>query len=355
MGVLTDPVANKVVGPPVITNFMGPARFIDIPCDSTFQTLLSVVDIVLISHSHYDHLDIDMAKIIGNSKLWIVPLGLKAILERVGITNCVELNWWDSYKTTVTCSHVPVGDVGSSSSSSNGSSDKIVHSGSFDHTMNTKRETKTQEIEVTLTPAKHWSARTFFDRNKSLWGSFVISSEGQKFFFSGDTAYCSVFKQIGEKHGPFDLAAIPIGAYKPRWFMKDVHCDPTEAVMIHKDLRSRRSMAIHWGTYPLAEEDPIEPALELARARESQDVSTIEFFTMKHGETCDVGDDVEKNKIMTTDFATVQHPELYEQFLLLNHKEEISDTKVIKSTNNGLHRSCTAVSSSSAPIQPRPE
>ena len=309
MGVLTDPVFNKVVGPPIITNFMGPARFMEPPCDSPYESLLSVVDIVLISHSHYDHLDIDTVKLIGNSKLWVVPMGVKAILEQVGVTNCIELNWWDSYRTTVTCSSHAKDDVDNTSK----------HNEGHESTMSTNGNETHQEIEITLTPVKHWSARTFYDRNTSLWGSYVISSKEQKFFFTGDTAYCSVFKQIGERYGPFDFAAIPIGAYKPRWFMKDVHCDPAEAVMIHKDLRSKKSVGIHWGTYPLAEEDPIEPAMELARARESQDVSTSDFFTMKHGETCNINDYVGEN---STDFATIQHPELYKKYLLLRHEEE---------------------------------
>ena len=321
---MTDPVFNKVVGPPIITNFVGPARFMDPSCE--YQSLLSVVDIVLISHSHYDHLDIDMAKVIGNSKLWVVPMGVKAILEKVGVTNCIELNWWDTYRTTVACSHA---------------FNASGRNGCHGNTMGTNGRKTYQEIEITLTPAKHWSARTFFDRNTSLWGSYVVSSEEQKFFFTGDTAYCSVFKQVGERYGPFDLAAIPIGAYKPRWFMKDVHCDPVEAVMIHKDLHSKKSIAIHWGTYPLAEEDPIEPAMELARARESQDISTNDFFTMKHGETCNFCVDMGKNSDTTADFATVQYPELYKKFLLHRREEELVKKRKDKAVKQPMRDSFT--------------
>ena len=128
-------------------------------------------------------------------------------------------------------------------------------------------------------------------------------------------------------YGPFDMAAIPIGAYKPRWFMKDVHCDPTEAVMIHKDLRSKKSMAIHWGTYPLAEEDPIEPALELARARDLFSLSTNDFFTMRHGETCNTKGDNVNDDSVPADFATIQYPELYKKFLLHRHREEVNKEK----------------------------
>jgi N-acyl-phosphatidylethanolamine-hydrolysing phospholipase D len=169
VGIISDPVWNEVVGPPIITNFMGPRRLVDPP--ARVSELLPLFDIVLISHSHYDHLDLDTARLIGNSKLWIVPLGIKAILSSIGISNCIELNWWDSYKTYV----------------------------------------KGEIVEITLTPAKHWSARSFYDRNTSLWGSFVMSCNGEKMFFAGDTAYCPVFKQIGEKFGPFNFSAIPIG------------------------------------------------------------------------------------------------------------------------------------------------
>lgn len=169
IGIISDPVWSDVVGPPIIVKFMGPKRVVDPP--ASVSSLLPFFHIVLISHSHYDHLDLETAQYIGDSKLWIVPLGVKAILGSVGISNCIELNWWDSYKTEI-----------------NGES-----------------------VEITLTPTKHWSARSFYDRNTSLWGSFVMSSMGKNFFFTGDTAYCPVFKQIGEKFGPFHFSAIPIG------------------------------------------------------------------------------------------------------------------------------------------------
>jgi N-acyl-phosphatidylethanolamine-hydrolysing phospholipase D len=127
------------------------------------------------------------------------------------------------------------------------------------------------------------------DRNTCLWGSYAVLAQKSKFFFTGDTAYCSVFKRIGAKYGPFDLAAIPIGAYAPRWFMKDVHNNPEEAIQIHKDLCTRQSVAIHWGTFPLADEDPIEPALELARVRDVLGMAQKEFSVVAHGETFQVG------------------------------------------------------------------
>ena len=174
------------------------------------------------------------------------------MLASLGVTNCVELDWWQTHNYTAPSTGA--------------------------------------NIEIVFTPAKHWTARSITDRNTCLWGSFAVLGKESRFFFTGDTAYCSVFKQIGAAFGPFDIAAIPIGAYLPRWFMRDVHCNPSEAVLIHQDLQARQSVAIHWGTFPMADEDAAEPALELARARDVRHVAAQDFFTMKHGETLTVGE-----------------------------------------------------------------
>jgi N-acyl-phosphatidylethanolamine-hydrolysing phospholipase D len=172
--------------------------------------------------------------------------------------------------------------------------------------------------EVIFCPTKHWTARGFCDRNTCLWGAFAVRSGNTKFFFSGDTAYCEVFKLIGDKLGPFDVSAIPIGAYSPRWFMKDEHCNPNEAVKIHQDLRSKQSIAIHWGTYPMTDEDKIEPALELARARDLVELPTDKMFTLAHGETWIVGDQPRN------DLAT-KYPYLYGKYLESKRHESASD------------------------------
>ena len=236
-----------------------------------------VVDVCLLSHTHYDHMDIPSIKRIGNRALWIVPLGVKSLLKKIGINNCVELNWWQTHT--------------------------LKHSPSLESTTLISKN-----VEIVFTPAKHWSGRTLFDRNTALWGSFAVLTPSCKFFFAGDTSYCSIFKTIGKHFGPFDLAAIPIGAYKPRWFLKEVHCDPSEAIDIHNDLMAKQSIGIHWGTFPLADEDLQEPPLELARVRNLKNISVNDFFTMKHGETLLVGDS------SSHDFATV-NPTLYNSYL----------------------------------------
>lgn len=263
LNILTDPVWSDYASP---MQFMGPKRYTRPALDLNKLD----VDIVLLSHTHYDHLDYETAKKIGNSALWVVPLGVSNVLNSFGVTNSIELDWWSSYKIT--------------------------------------RHGNDEPVEVTLTPAKHWSSRNPFDRNKTLWGSFVVKSAQKSFFFGGDSAYHDVFKLIGEKYGPFDFSALPIGAYKPRWFLKDNHCNPAEAVQIHKDLKSKQSVAIHWGTFPLSDEDYVEPALELARVRQIMGVTRDNFFSMVHGDTWIVGDKP------NGDFSTL-NPLMFEEYL----------------------------------------
>jgi len=254
---MTDPVFSMRCSP---VPFAGPKR-IQAPLFNIGQ--LKKLDVVLLSHTHYDHLDYDTAIRIrdhcGPHVKWIVPLGVSKILARWGITNVVELNWWEKHK--------------------------IVD------------ESKGVDVDVVFTPTKHWTGRSIFDRNKCLWGSFVVSSAQGRFFFGGDSSYCSVFKTIGDLYGPFDLAALAIGAYKPRWFMKHVHCDPSEAVKQHGDLRAKQSVGIHWGTFPLADEADIEPALDLAKHREQQALGARDFFTMGLGDTFLVGDEAPSNDV----------------------------------------------------------
>jgi hypothetical protein len=144
-----------------------------------------------------------------------VPLGLKAWFAGVGIGAVTELDWWDAVK----------------------------HRGPH----------------VTLTPVQHWSSRTPWDRDKTLWGGWVVEHPQLRFFFAGDTGYSRDFKDIGARLGYIDLAALPIGAYDPRWFMQIMHVNPEEAVQIHQDLRARHSVAMHWGTFILTDEPLDEP------------------------------------------------------------------------------------------------
>ncbi|XP_002741608.1 N-acyl-phosphatidylethanolamine-hydrolyzing phospholipase D-like [Saccoglossus kowalevskii] len=242
ISILTDPIFSKRCGP---TQFMGLKRFRDPPC--TIDELPQI-DAVVISHSHYDHLDLNSVKKLnsrfGQSLRWFVPLGLLQWMQNVGCHNVVELDWWQE-------SCLP------------------EHS----------------EMTFVFTPTQHSCQRGITDVDTILWGSWTVIGPRYKFFFGGDTAYCEAFKQIGKRYGPFDLAALPIGSYAPQWFMKWTHVNPTEAVQIHQDIKARKSIAIHWGTFTMADEQYMEPQQLLREALEEIQLSNDEFFTAKHGET----------------------------------------------------------------------
>ena len=116
---------------------------------------------------------------------------------------------------------------------------------------------------MVFTPANHWCKRSIADDNKCLWGSWAVIGPNKRFYFAGDTGYCEEFEKIGSQLGPFDMAAIPIGAYQPNWFMKYQHVHPGEAVEIHKDIKSKKSLGIHWGTFMLTTEYYLEPPVLL--------------------------------------------------------------------------------------------
>lgn len=159
---------------------------------------------------------------------------------------------------------------------------------------------------ATLTPGQHHSGRTLWDRFQTLWGGFAVrGGGGRNFYFSGDTGYrsvpkgvkqgdavaearypaCPAFKEIGERLGPFDVAALPIGAYSPRWFMSSVHAAPHEAVLMHADVRAKNSVAMHWGTFPLTDESTDEPPRLLREAADAAGIGADKFATMDVGET----------------------------------------------------------------------
>ena len=240
VNILTDPHLTQRASP---FSFAGPKRYTS-PGLSLDD--LPIIDLILISHNHYDHLDeLTIKTIIKNQPdkppNIFVPLKLKQWFFDLGITNITELDWQESIKFG--------------------------------------------EWEVHAVPVQHWSARTPFDRNKTLWAGWVLETEGFRFFFAGDTGYSKDFKNLGEKFGQFDLAAIPIGAYEPRWFMKDAHVNPEEAVMIHQDINARYSVGIHWGTFIMTDEPVEEPPKRLLVALEKAGISEENFFVMEHGET----------------------------------------------------------------------
>lgn len=219
---------------------LGPRRFMPpaVPPEA-----LPPIDLLLISHNHYDHLCLDtLRRLPGRERTSVVvPLGLAPMLKARGFTDVREADWGH---------RVDVGGIG-----------------------------------VTALPAIHWSKRGLFDRNRTLWCSFAVDVPKRKLWFSGDTAYGPVFRDIGRDHGPFDLAMIPIGAYQPREMMGAHHADPEEAVQIGRDIGAARLVAMHWGTIRLTTEDPFEPPQRYRAAAERAGYAEEDAWLMKIGET----------------------------------------------------------------------
>ncbi|OAK66681.1 MBL fold metallo-hydrolase [Variovorax paradoxus] len=270
LNVLTDPVFGERASP---VSFAGPKRF----QPGVALKDLPRIDLVLISHNHYDHLDEDSVKALnaqaGGPPLFVVPLGIKPWLAERGVTNAVELDWWDSVTLPATPSAQALVQRNGAGIAAGASSDAV---------------------QVFLTPAQHWSARGLGDRMKTLWGGFALLSPKLHVFYSGDTGYSKDFadiqarlapRQADAQGGGFDLALLPVGAYEPRWFMKDQHVNPDESVRIHRELHARRSLGVHWGTFSLTDEALDQPPKDLAAARKAQGVADDAFFTLAIGET----------------------------------------------------------------------
>ena len=238
--ILTDPHFSQRASP---VQWAGPERAA--PLGLALEDL-PPIDIVVLSHDHYDSLDEQSIKQLrrrpgGDKTRFYVPLGFKNWFAIRGIDQVIEMDWWDRQQ--------------------NGA------------------------LEIIAVPVQHWSKRSVFSRNKTLWAGWVIDAGSFRFIFVGDTGYAPHFREIGEKLGPFDLAAIPIGAYEPRWFMKQHHVNPEESVQIHKDLRSKKSVAIHWGTFILTDEPLDEPPERLAAALRDNRIPQEDFSVLQHGQT----------------------------------------------------------------------
>ncbi len=247
LNILTDPTLADFAGP--YGRYGSPRR---VPAPLQPESLPSI-DIVLISHNHYDHLcdaTIRRLSAAGQTPHFYVPLGLKAWFNERGIKRVTELDWW---------SHVDLGLTPDS-------------------------------LRLHFTPSQHWSRRGLFDTNTTLWGGFALewTPEGKapwRFFYPGDTGYSADFKEIRLRLGPVDFLALPIGAYLPRDFMKPQHINPEEAVQIMLDLEAKQSMGVHWGTFMLTKEPFDQPLRDLVAAFRRFQLSHDRVWLMKHGET----------------------------------------------------------------------
>ncbi len=234
--ILTDPIWSERASP---VSWAGPRRYAR-PGVSLAE--LPPVDVVLISHTHYDHLDRPTIKQLGASPRYVLPPNLAPWFARLGIRNVVELPWWESADMS--------------------------------------------GIKVTAVPAKHWSKRNVFGRNTAGWGGYIIESPVGTIYFAGDTGYHpDYFKEIGKRFPHIDLALLPVGAYYPRAVFGRYHIDPREAVVLHKELGARRSVGMHWGTFKLTQEPLGEPPLFLASEVAAAGLAADTFSTMQIGET----------------------------------------------------------------------
>jgi len=234
---ITDPVFTTHAGPFGRT---GPRR-VRPPAPGIAE--LPPLDLVLLTHNHYDHLQPSSLRALasGGPEL-VTSLGLGPLVKPLGFRSGVELDWWQSHD---------VHGVG----------------------------------RVTSVPARHFSSRTLWDRNRTLWAGFIVESGGLTIYFAGDTGYSPAFEEIGRRFPQIDLALIPIGAYEPRWFMQPVHVNPEEAVRIHLDVGARRSIGMHFGTFQLTDEGIDEPMAALSRARDVARVAADAFGVLDFGET----------------------------------------------------------------------
>ncbi|HYX38564.1 MAG TPA: MBL fold metallo-hydrolase [Oligoflexus sp.] len=219
LNILTDPVWSDRVSP---VSWAGPKRVR--PPGLAFEKL-PPIHAVLVSHNHYDHLDVPTLQRLSreHKATIIVPLGDKVWLEKEGIDRLQQVDWGHKQ---------PLG----------------------------------AGVDMIFTPSQHWSARGLFDRNRSLWGSYLLQWAGKQIYFGGDTGYGPHFKAIQQAHGRIWLAMLPIGAYEPRWFMKQAHMNPEEAVQAHLDLQATRSLGIHYGSWQLTDEGIDEPVRALDAA-----------------------------------------------------------------------------------------
>ncbi len=236
VNILTDPHWSDRASP---VSFAGPRRLT--PPGLRFEDL-PPIHLVLISHDHYDHLDLPTVSRLATTHrpLFVVPLGLKAWFTERGITDVEELDWWQSLSA--------------------------------------------RGITATCLPAQHFSGRTLWDQNRRLWSSWAVAGGGKRFLFAGDTGYYEGFKEVGSRLGPFDLAAIPIGAYVPPEIMRMVHTTPEEALRIFLDVRAARVVALHWGTFDLADEPIEEPPRRLEAETRRLGLTSEQVWVLKPGE-----------------------------------------------------------------------
>ena len=238
LNILTDPIWSERASP---VTFAGPKR---IRAPGIEISDLPEIDLVLISHNHYDHLDTATLRQLRQQQnkepVIVSGLGNAALLRSLGYDQAIELDWSDS--------------------------------------------SSVEGATVHFVECQHRSARGVFDQMRTLWGSFVIETSEGNIYFAGDTGYSPHFKEQGERFGSFALSILPIGAYEPRWFMKDIHLNPAEAVKAHIDLNSKQSLGMHFGVFQLTWEPVDQPVTDLDTALQANQIDAGRFWALEPGQ-----------------------------------------------------------------------
>lgn len=232
---LTDPTWSRTASPVPL----GPRRFV---APGLRMEDLPHVDFAVVSHNHYDHMDLEtLEHLVDRGTRIFVPLGNARTLRSAGIRSVEEFDWWDSRKV--------------------------------------------EGVEVHCVPGRHWSRRGLFDGDEALWSGWAVVAQDRRFYFAGDTGMFPGFREIGERLGPFDLAAVPIGAYEPQAMMKPAHMNPEEAIQAAIALRAQRSLAVHYGTFDLSDEPVDEPPRRYRAASEASGRGETSDWVLAIGET----------------------------------------------------------------------
>src|SRR5437764_3247059 len=248
LNVLTDPIWSDRASP---VQFGGPKRWV--PPGADFDRL-PPIDVVVLSHDHYDHLDSATVSRLASrypAAVWNAPLGVGAFLKQRGARDINERDWWE--------------------------------------------QSSVATLRLTCVPAQHFSGRTLGKRNRTLWSGWTLRSRNHSVFFGGDTALHPEFGTIAERCGPFHVAILPIGAYEPRWFMGSVHMNPEDCLKAMSQLFSRQNgrrlvmAASHWGTFKLTDEPMDEPPARMRELWQTAGLDTRDLWIMRHGETRTIG------------------------------------------------------------------
>jgi L-ascorbate metabolism protein UlaG (beta-lactamase superfamily) len=237
LNILTDPIWSGRASP---VSWAGPKR---VCSPGVSLDDLPPIHMVLISHNHYDSLDIPTLKELWRRFQPKIYCGLKngPLLEKNGIGNINEMNWWEELELL-------------------------------------------PKLKLICVPAQHWSSRTFFDARETLWAGFVLKNQKGSLYYSGDTGYGIFFKEIAKRMGPIKISLLPIGAYLPRWFMSPYHMSPEEAAKAHLDIGSEQSVAYHFDTFQLADEAYGQAPKDLAEALEKYKIPKEKFWVLGMGE-----------------------------------------------------------------------